>query len=333
MTPLAIVIMAAGKGTRMKSEKAKVLHELCGKPMIAYPVRLACALRARRIVVVVGHQAPQVEQAVTAEFPRARLQFALQAEQHGTAHAVLQARKALRGFAGEVLILSGDVPLLGIETIRRFRRHHRLTKSALSVLTTRPADPAHYGRCLIDDRRRLTRIVEYRDATAAERALGEINTGIYLIDATLLWWALDRIGTENDQHEMYLTDAIALANGAGRLVTALEEPDFLSVMGVNSRVELAAAARVIRGQINESLMKEGVTMIDPVATYLDLDVKVRRDTLIEPGVFATGKTRIGAGCLLGLGSRLHNATIGDGAVVAPHAVLDGVQVKAGETVS
>jgi bifunctional UDP-N-acetylglucosamine pyrophosphorylase/glucosamine-1-phosphate N-acetyltransferase len=171
MIPLAIIIMSAGKGTRMKSDKAKVLHELCGKPMIAFPVRLALNLKAQRIVVIVGHQAADVERAVKAEFPRARLQFALQAEQHGTAHAVLQAKKALRGFTGDVLILSGDVPLLSLESIRRFRRHHRVTKSALSVLTTRPPDPAHYGRCLIDAQRRLTRIIEYRDATPGERTI------------------------------------------------------------------------------------------------------------------------------------------------------------------
>jgi len=330
MIPLAIIIMSAGKGTRMKSDKAKVLHELCGKPMIAFPVRLALNLKAQRIVVIVGHQAADVERAVKAEFPRARLQFALQAEQHGTAHAVLQAKKALRGFTGDVLILSGDVPLLSLESIRRFRRHHRVTKSALSVLTTRPPDPAHYGRCLIDAQRRLTRIIEYRDATPGERTISEINTGIYLIDAKLLWWALDRIGTDNDQHEMYLTDAIALANDAGRLVTALEEPDDLSVMGINSRVELAQAERAIRAQFNESLMRDGVTMIDPIATYLDLGVRVGKDTLIEPGVRVTGKTRVGKGCLLGLGARLHDVTVGDGAAVAPRVVLDGVTIKAGE---
>ena len=318
MSSLAVVILAAGKGTRMKSDKAKVLHEICGRPMVCYPLDVALALRAERIVVVVGHQADAVREAVETAFPRAKIDFALQREQNGTGHAVLQAKKALRGFDGDVLILSGDAPLLRAATVREFRKQHRATKADLTVLTTAVDDPTGYGRCIVNRDGRLERIVEHRDATPSERRVDEINGGIYLIGAKLLWRNLAKVGTQNDQGEMYLTDVVAPANEAGGNVRCFEAANPDEVLGVNSRVELADASAVVRSQLNDALMKNGVTMIDPETTYIDYGVRVGADTTIEPCVMLTGKTKVGRGCHLGLGTRLHDATVADGETISAH---------------
>ncbi len=321
MKKIAVVILAAGKGTRMKSETAKVLHEICGRPMIAFPLDLALGLKATKIVVVVGHQEAAVRDAVRASRPKADVQFALQSEQNGTGHAVLQAKKVLKGFDGDVLVLSGDVPLLQLATLRAFWRGHQRRGADLSVMTTFADDPTGYGRCIVDEERRLQRIVEHKDATAEQRRIDEINAGIYLFDAKLLWRLLGKIGTANAQREMYLTDAIHLAAGAGKPAPAFAVDDMDEVLGVNSRVELAMATTAVRGAINESFMRGGVTMIDPEATYIDFGVRIGRDTLIEPGVMITGPTRIGRGCRIGLGARLHAAKVAAGATVAAHAIL------------
>jgi bifunctional UDP-N-acetylglucosamine pyrophosphorylase / glucosamine-1-phosphate N-acetyltransferase len=318
---LATIILAAGKGTRMKSDRAKVLHDICGRPMIHFPVRLALKLGAAKAVLVIGHQGELVRAEITAAYPKKPISFAWQREQKGTGHAVLQAKRALKGFEGQVLILSGDVPLLTPETLREMRRAHKKAKAGLTVLTTYMDDPTGYGRCVVDREGHLLRIVEHKDATPHERDIDEVNSGIYLVDAKLLWSLLRFVGADNSQGEMYLTDIVALANEAGEGVFAYAIEDSVELLGINSRAELAEASDAVRQEANDGWMRGGVTMIDPFTTYLDLDVKVGSDTVIEPGAYITGTTRIGKGCIIGLGARLHNARIVAGQKVPPHTVI------------
>lgn len=332
MRPIAVVLLAAGKGTRMKSDLAKVRHPLCGRPMIYYSVASALNLKPQRLAVVIGHQGDQVRAEVQALFPKAQLEFVRQETQDGTGHAVLQAKRALRGFAGDVLILSGDVPLLRAETLREFRRLHNKTGMDMSVLATIMPDPTGYGRCMVGEGGLLDEIVEERDATPAQRQIDVINAGIYLVDAKLLWWALDRIGKDNAQDELYLTDVVEPARGRGKLVRVFIMDESEEVLGINSRVELAEAAESIRGEIVYRLMAAGVTAIDPHATYPDVGVKVGRDTVLEPGAALRGTTRVGTGGIIGAGAQITDCTIGAGAIVGPYAVLRGVKIKAGETV-
>jgi len=330
MRQLAVVIMAAGKGTRMKSDAAKVLHELCGKPMIYFPVRLALQLRAEKTVVVVGHQADAVREAVRAEFPRARLAFALQKTQEGTAHAVLQAKAALAGFAGDVLILSGDVPLLPLETLRAMRRRHARSKAALTAMGAVLDDATPYGRWVRGADGRLLRVVEQKDATAEEKKIREMNAGVYVADAAMLWRALARINKNNAQHEMYLTDAIAKTNELGGAVAdyLIDEPRL--ALGVNSRVDLADVTRTIRQALAAAAMNDGATLIDPQTTYLDVAAVIEPDAVIEPGVALLGKTHVGRGCRIGQGARLENVRVGDGARLGPYVVLADSRVAPGE---
>jgi bifunctional UDP-N-acetylglucosamine pyrophosphorylase/glucosamine-1-phosphate N-acetyltransferase len=330
MRPLAVVIMAAGKGTRMKSDAAKVLHEICGKPLIYFPVRLAVQMRAHEIVVVVGHQADAVTAAVRAEFPRARLEFATQKTQEGTAHAVLQARPALAGFAGDVLILSGDVPLLPLETLRAMRRRHAQAHAALTAMGAVLDDATPYGRWVRGADGRLLRVVEQKDASEEEKKIREMNAGVYLADADFLWRALARIDKNNAQREMYLTDAIAKTNELAGVVAdyLMTQPQL--ALGVNSRVDLAETARTIRLALAEEAMSGGVTIVDPQTTYLDVEARVGADTVIEPGVSLLGKTRVGRGCRVGQGARLENVQVGDGAIVGPYVVISDTRVRAGE---
>ncbi|HPM76959.1 MAG TPA: NTP transferase domain-containing protein [bacterium] len=333
MRPIAVVLLAAGKGTRMKSELAKVRHPLCGRPMIYYSVAAALSLKPQRLVTVIGHQGEQVRAEVQALFPKAAIDFAVQKTQDGTGHAVWQAKRALRDYDGDVLILSGDVPLLRADTLREFRRLHNKTGMDMSVLATIMSDPTGYGRCVVGEGGLLDEIVEERDATPVQRQIDIVNAGIYLVDAKLLWWALGRIGKDNAQGELYLTDAIKLARAHGKAVRAFIMDESEEVLGINSRVELAEAAEMIRGEIVFHLMTEGVTAIDPHATYLDVGVKVGRDTVLEPGVILRGATSVGEGCTIGAGAQIVDCTIGANASIGPYAVLRGVKIKTGETVA
>jgi len=246
MRPLAVVLLAAGKGTRMKSELPKVLHRLAGRPLVFYPLDLALALEARKIAIVVGHQAERVKRTVRRGYTQRRVEFVLQEKQEGTGHAVLQAKTALRGFTGDVLILSGDIPLLTPATIRKFLRQHRQSSPGLSLVTCDLENPTGYGRCLVDARGRLREIVEEKDATPEQRLIREINAGIYLMDAKLLWWALSRIGKDNAQGEMYLTDIAGVVRRRGKTIRVFKAADSHEVMGINTRAELARANRLYK---------------------------------------------------------------------------------------
>jgi bifunctional UDP-N-acetylglucosamine pyrophosphorylase/glucosamine-1-phosphate N-acetyltransferase len=316
-TKLASVILAAGRGTRMKSKRSKILHPLAGIPMGAYPVQLARELEADPIVLVIGHDPENVRDTFTGE----GVQFTLQAEQLGTGHALLCTENQLRDFAGSLLLLCGDVPLLGAGTVQRLWDQHRSRQAFMTVLTVNLPDPAGYGRIVRqgDD---VERIIEDKDASPDEKAITEINTGIYLFEAPKIFELLNQLGNDNAQSEYYLTDTVALARRKGLKVAALAAENPEETQGVNDRIQLARAEAVLRRRINEKLMRGGVTLIDPAATYIDAGVHIGTDTLIYPGAVITGATRIGRDC-----------TIEAGSVISGCRLADGVHIKAGSVLS
>jgi bifunctional UDP-N-acetylglucosamine pyrophosphorylase / glucosamine-1-phosphate N-acetyltransferase len=311
--PLAVVILAAGQGTRMNSGRAKVLHELGGRPLLGWPVGAAEALKPQHLVVVVGRDGQQVEK----EFA-GRARFVVQAEQNGTGHAVQQAEPALRGFAGDVLVLYGDVPLLREETLRALAKHKAETGADLAMLTSPAPLP---GLVVRGPDGRVRRIVEQTDATEEELRIQEGNTGVYLLDAELLWKALGQLDDRNEQGELYLTDVVERAVSEGRRVEALQISDATECLGVNDRRELAEASAVLRRRTIERLMAGGVTFVDPASAWLDADVEIGRDTVIEPSVRITGPTTIGAGCHIKPHCVIESSRIGDGCEIGPSAHL------------
>jgi bifunctional UDP-N-acetylglucosamine pyrophosphorylase/glucosamine-1-phosphate N-acetyltransferase len=326
-TPLAAIVLAAGKGTRMKSNKAKVLHEVAGRPLAYYPVKRALELGASPVVVVVGHQAEAVEAALSAALPEAPLRFAVQEQQLGTAHAVLAAKRALRGYRGPVLILSGDTPLLREETLAAVVSARRRARAAVSLATMTLEAPRGYGRVVRDARGRPSRIVEEKDASEAERELREVNAGLYCVDAELLWKKLAKVGTANAQREFYLTDLVPMAAQSGGVV-GVEVPAE-EASGVNDRIELARANRVMVGRIAEAFMRAGVTIEDPARFDCDEGVEIGADAVIEPNVRLRGRTRVGARTRVGVGAVITDGVLAEGVTVNPYTVISEAQVAAG----
>ncbi|WP_242393993.1 bifunctional UDP-N-acetylglucosamine diphosphorylase/glucosamine-1-phosphate N-acetyltransferase GlmU [Anaeromyxobacter oryzisoli] len=325
---LAAIVLAAGKGTRMKSQKAKVLHEIAGRPLAWYPVKRALELGADPVVVVVGHQGQAVEAALTAALPGAPLRFAVQAEQLGTAHAVLAAKDALAGHAGPVLILSGDTPLLETATLQAVVDARADAKAPLALATMTLDAPTGYGRVVRDRRRRAQRVVEEKDASAKQRAIREVNAGLYCADAAFLWKGLAKVGAKNAQREFYLTDLVAMGAKAKGGAATVGVPA-ASAAGVNDRAELARAARVLADRRADALMKAGVSIEDPARFDCDEGVEIAADVTIEPGVRLRGRTRLGAGAVIGAGSILVDATIAEDVTVKPYTVIEDATVARG----
>ncbi|WP_426748954.1 bifunctional UDP-N-acetylglucosamine diphosphorylase/glucosamine-1-phosphate N-acetyltransferase GlmU [Myxococcus faecalis] len=323
MTALSAVVLCAGKGTRMKSKKAKVLHAILGKPLCAYPLKRALELGATSVVPVVGHQAESVEKEVRALFPQAPLTFALQREQRGTADAVRSAEEALKGFSGRVLILYGDVPLLRKETLASLLAAHDAAGGVLAMVTTVLEDPTGYGRVLREGGR-VTRVVEQKDASPEQRAVKECNAGIYSVDAAFLWKALAEIKPNNAQGEYYLTDLVELAARQGPVGTVVA--DATETAGVNDKVELAARAKVLQRRINDAHMRAGVTLHDPDTTFIEEDVVVGSDSEVGPGVSLTAGSVIGEGVVIGPGCVVSASTVADGSVLKPYSVLEEAKV-------
>lgn len=313
--PLAAVILAGGEGKRFKSESPKVLHDLCGRPMLAYVLQAAAGLKPKQIVVVVGRQAERVKETAR-RLTKQRLVFAVQQRQLGTGDAARVADEALGRFSGDVVILPADTPLITPQTLRALIHHHRKTKAAATVLTVEPADPTGYGRIVRDERDRVERIVEQTDASAAEKGIGEVNGGVWVFDRAALRPALTKLERANRQGEYYLTDVVEILRDKGEAVEAYRCGDAAEAHGVNSRVQLAHVAALLRARTAERLMNAGVTIVDPDLTYLDDTVRVGRDTVLEPMTFLTGSTRVGTGCRIGPGVRAHDSTIGNGAAVS-----------------
>ena len=323
---LHVVILAAGKGTRMKSSRPKVLHALAGRTLIEHVLRTVDGLRADSITIVVGHGADEVRTALAG---RPLVQFAVQSPQLGTGHALLQAESALAGKSGTVLLLYADVPLLQTTTLARLIEHHRASKASATVLTMDLPEPYGYGRIVRDGSGRIQRIVEERDASGPERAITEVNSGIYCFDLAPLFNSLHQLAADNAQGEYYLTDLVAAYRQEKRKLETLSVESPTELRGVNSRVDLAELSRVLRDRKNTALLQDGVTLEDPASTFVDADVTVGADTIIGPGVLLEGATSIGANCRLHAGCRLSDTHVGDNVTILDHCVLVDTRVESG----
>ena len=313
------MILAAGLGKRMLSQSSKLVHNVAGRPMVRHVVEAAKAAGVARTVVVIGNQADDVRRAVGENDKR--IGFAYQDAQRGTGHAVLSAERHLAEYEGDVLILNGDLPVLRPDTLTRFADFHRSSGAPLSLVTAAVESPAGYGRIIRTYNGDVSRIVEEADATAEERAIKEINCGIYCVDVAWLWDPLKRARADNAQREIYLTDLVEIPRRDGHKVAAYRHPEAEEVLGVNDRRELAAATRALHRRKANALMVSGVTILDPETTYIDVDVKVGQDTILEPGVMLFGATEIGRGVTIGAGSRITDSVVGDGTALLPYCVV------------
>jgi len=321
---IATIILAAGKGTRMKSDLVKVLHPILGLPMLSYPVELSLnEIEAEKTIMVVGHQADQIKK----RFEDPRIDFVLQDEQLGTGHAVLQALPLLHGFTGTVLILCGDVPLVKAETLRCFIDTFSRNDSTLAVLTAVVKDPYGYGRIIRGPEGWLERIVEEKDASDEERLIREINTGIFCVRSTFLIEGLREIGKENAQGEYYLTDLVEVARKRDLRCSAHMVADPVEVMGINTRVDLATASEALRQEKIKELMLAGVTIIDPRTTYLDRTVEIGKDTTLYPNCTLQGKTRIGERCVIEPNSKISDTEIGDAVTIRSYSVITESRIE------
>lgn len=315
-------MLAAGMGTRMKSNTIKVLHKLLGKPMISYPLGVCRDSGIGKIVVVVGHQAEEVRAAAVAP----DVDFAVQAEQNGTGRAVLCAKEALGETSGTALILCGDVPLLTASTVMKLLTAHCGAGALVTVLSMYPEDPKGYGRLVKDSQGKLCEIVEERDADDSQRAIGEVNSGTYAVELPWLWDALDKIGSDNSQGEYYLTDIVKIAAEEGSAASfCLEDPE--EAMGVNSRAHLAEAEAALRKRINEFWMDNGVTLDRPQSITVAPDVELARDVQIGFGCALLGSTRVGESAIIGQGAIITNSVVGARAEVQPYSILTDAMVE------
>ena len=320
MTRLAAIVLAAGKGTRLQSELPKVLHPIGGRAMVLHASRTARAAGATEVVVVVGHGAEAVETAVRSFDPRAR--FALQAEQRGTGHAAATGLAALGPEAERVLILSGDCPLLRAESLQALRS--MTGDRPVGFLTTELSDPTGYGRVVRDGQHRPIRIVEHEDASSEELRIREVNAGIYDVDRAFLESAVARLGTDNAQGELYLTDIVA---GAAGEAEAMVLADPAEAMGANTRAELAEIQQRAWDRTARRWMANGVTILG--ACHIDHDVQIGADTTLHPGVHLRGRTVIGSGCRVDVGCVLSDAELAEGVTIHPYSVLEGARVGSG----
>ena len=328
MSTIHVVILAAGKGTRMKSAEPKVLHRAGELPIIEHVLRTADSLDPATTVVIVGHMADRVQEALA---KRLGLRFALQQPQLGTGHALLQAEPHLAGATGTVVLLSGDVPLLSAATVKRLVETHVANGAAATVLTARVSGPHEYGR-IVRENGRIAAIVEHKDATPAQREIDEINSGIYAFALEPLFDALRSIGSGNAQGEYYLPDLVGIYRAQGRTVETVLLDDSREILGVNSRRELADVTAILKTTRNEALMAAGVSIVDPATAWIGPDVAIGADTVIHPNVYLEGRTRIGSGCEIHAGVRIVDSTIDDGVVINNYCVISESHVASGARV-
>lgn len=321
------VILAAGKGTRMKSDVPKVLHEVCGKPMVQYLVDTLCEIGIDEIYMIVGHGAEKVKETV-----KGPVIFVEQKEQLGTAHAVLQTKELLENKEGTTLVLTGDTPLLTKETIQSMIEHQQRTNAKGVVLTAVQENPTGYGRILRNSSQKtVTSIVEEKDATIEQKAITEVNTGLYCLDNKLLFEGLQNIQNHNVQQEYYLTDIVEVFCKDGHTFDGYVLENEKEALGINSRVQLAEAEAVLRERINTYHMNQGVTMIDPNHTYIDSDVVIGENTIIYPGVVIKGMSVIGKDVVIHSGSEIFHSVIGNGSIIRQSVIHnthigEGVQI-------
>jgi bifunctional UDP-N-acetylglucosamine pyrophosphorylase/glucosamine-1-phosphate N-acetyltransferase len=323
--PLNVLILAAGLGTRMRSDMAKVLHRLDGRPLINHVCQTASALGPRKIYVVIGHQADEVKNAVLQEMPADSVEFFVQQQQLGTGDAVNAARNYLQHDDSTLLVLSGDVPMIRPETLARLvqvHQGHRGKGAVCTLLTVKLTDPSGYGRVVRDEGGLFEKIVEQRDATEEEKAISEINAGIYAFETVKLFEALSQVSNDNAQGEYYLTDVPGLLEVEGADVAIYQHGDPQEVEGVNNRVQLADLERILsRRTVSRLMLDYGVTFLDPKNAYVSEASTIGRDTVVHPNVTIEGKTSIGDGCIIRSGTRLTDAVIGHGVEVLDNCVI------------
>ena len=306
MTNIYAVVLAAGQGTRMKSKLYKVLHPVCGKPMVEHVVDHIQSLNVSRTVSIVGHGAEKVKEQLGE-----KSEYVLQAEQLGTAHAVQQAESLIGDLEGTTIVICGDTPLIRPETMKALLEHHQQQNAKATILTAIAENPTGYGRILRDENGHVAQIVEQKDASPEQQKVTEINTGTYCFDNKALFATLKLVNNDNAQGEYYLPDVIEILKQQGEVVSAYVTENFSETLGVNDRVALAQAEQLMRDRINETHMRNGVSLINPANTYIGVDVKIGSDTVIQPDVMLEGNTVIGEDCHIGPNSRITNSTIGD----------------------
>ncbi len=326
--PLSVIILAAGKGTRMKSAKAKVLHEVFYSPMVEHVLNSVNALDVSRTVVVVGHQKETVEERLNSY----EVVFAEQKEQLGTGHAVLSAEDALAELTGTVMILCGDTPLIRPEMLSRLFEEHTTAKATVTLVTTLLDDPSNYGRIISDESGNINSIVEHKDASSDELLINEINAGIYCVDKEYLFSTLKNVGTDNSQGEVYLTDIIKMAVEDGLIVKTFVTDNSIDVLGVNSRLELSQAQTELQLRRNMQLMSTGVSMINPETSRISPDSEIGPDSVVEPCVHIQASA-VGKGVYIEQGSVLRNCTIEDGSTIGAHSYLANCTIKGNEIIS
>ncbi len=325
MSDLVTIILAAGKGTRMKSAHPKVLHQVCGKAMVRHVLDAAEAAGSKRNIVVVGFGADEVR----AELGSAA-EVVVQAEQLGTGHAVLQAEPLLRDVHGTVMVLCGDTPLLTGALVKRLYEEHEKAGAKATVLTAVMPDATGYGRVIRSAEGNVEKIVEHKDATEEERSVQEVNAGIYCFEKEALFFALKNVGCDNAQGEYYLPDVLSILRERGEKIWAVAADDYEETLGVNSRLHLAQAEKILRRRKKMELMENGVTLMDPDSTFVDSDVVIGRDTVIYPFTWLEGKTVVGEGCILGPSSRFTDAKIGND-VTAHFVYAHECEIESGAT--
>ena len=316
MSFVTAVILAAGEGKRMCSEHPKVLHRVGGKPMLSHVSDAANAAGVENQVVVVGHGREELLTSLP------DLNFVVQEQQMGTGHAVLQAKEAIGPDSKSVLVLCGDTPLLLASTLTSLIQHHEATGTAVTVLTAEMEDPQGYGRIVRGDTGSVEKIVEHRDASPKELLLKEINSGTYIFDKADLFTALVGLTPDNAQGEYYLTDVVHEFFKQGKKVSAFKAADAQEVLGINDRLQLSCAEKVLRMRKNRQLMLSGVTLLDPETTYIDADVTIGKDTVIFPHTLIEGNCRIGSQCQIGPSCRLQNCSVGDESLVHYSVLVD-----------
>lgn len=317
MTNTYAIVLAAGQGTRMKSNLYKVLHPVCGKSMVAHVIDNIGELGTERIVTIVGHGAEKVEETLGD-----KSEYALQQEQLGTAHAVQQAETLLGDLDGTTIVVCGDTPLIRSETMSALIEHHKASAAKATILTAITDNPTGYGRIIRAENGQVLRNVEQKDATVEEQQVTEINTGTYCFDNRALFDALKKVRNENAQGEYYLPDVIGILQSEGSSVAAYATEEFSETLGINDRVVLAEAEQVMRQRLAEQHMRNGVTIINPDNTYISADAKIGRDTILQPGTMIEGDTVIGEECTIGPNSQIVNSVIGDRTTIHSSVVRD-----------
>ena len=322
--PLYVVVLAAGKGTRMKSAKAKVLHEVFFAPMVHHVLHAVAPLQPTKTIVIVGHQRDAVQESLK-HFP---VILAVQEEQLGTGHAVLCAEKSIDTMDGSVMILCGDTPLIRPETLQAMLDKHTAQHSTLTVMTTILENPTHYGRIISNDSGDVQAIVEEKDASDEEKAIKEINAGIYCIKTDFLFTHLKNIGTDNSQGEVYLTDIVTQAVNDNHRVQKFMNPDPADVLGVNARYELSQAQQQLQFRRNRELMDSGVSMINPLTIQVAPEVTVAQDVTLHSGVEIIGNSSIGTNTQVMAGAILKNVHIENNCVIGPYSCLEDCEIPA-----